>query len=689
MKTQLTSLGLAILASTMPLTADETPDENILVITADYRTVSIDEATTSVSLLSEETLKDAAEQHLEEVVNLIPNINWAGGSSRPRYFQIRGIGELDGYEGAPNPSVAMIIDDIDFSSLGMLASLFDVSQVEVLRGPQSARYGANAIAGMINIRTRDPRQETELRSQLMLGDYDTSGAAVSVSGSLVDDNSVLGLVSINQYYNNGFRENPFLGRDDTNEKDELTLRAKLNWQASNQSQLKLTLINADFDNGYDAFALDNTYRVLSDKPGKDSQKTSAFAGRWDYSGDSVDIAAIITQADVEAEQSFDGDWGNPEFWGDDGPYDFTSDNDRERTTNTQEVRLLSKPASMPGEMDWVAGIYRQDLAEDNQIVELFNGFEFRDFNSAYDAETIAIYAQGHWLLSETTDMSVSMRRERRDARYTDSNRLLFTPTDTMTGGDLSIRHSLSEHLGIWGSVSRGYKAGGFNLSLSVPDALRQYDPEYLWNYEIGLRGQSADNQFRWSVSLFEMDREDVQISTSQQADPNDPLTFIFLTDNAAQGNNRGLEMDASWQLNSDWSLSGSLGYLDTVISSYDSADQALVGREQAHAPNYMMALALSYQNEYGWFGRLEWNARDEFYYSFSHQQIAPSTRQVHFKAGYEMDNWSYYIWGRNLTDEYTTVRGFFFSNEPPFEEPKLYERLGDPRHIGVTIRYQY
>jgi hypothetical protein len=54
-----------------------------------------------------------------------------------------------------------------------------------------------------------------------------------------------------------------------------------------------------------------------------------------------------------------------------------------------------------------------------------------------------------------------------------------------------------------------------------------------------------------------------------------------------------------------------------------------------------------------------------------------------------MDNWSYYIWGRNLTDEYTTVRGFFFSNEPPFEEPKLYERLGDPRHIGVTIRYQY
>ena len=67
--------------------------------------------------------------------------------------------------GAPNPSVAMIIDDNDFSSME-LATLFDVDQVEVLRGPQSARYGANAIAGMINVRSRDQRRKVKFTASL-------------------------------------------------------------------------------------------------------------------------------------------------------------------------------------------------------------------------------------------------------------------------------------------------------------------------------------------------------------------------------------------------------------------------------------------------------------------------------------------------------------------------------------------
>lgn len=694
MKTKISPLSLALLVGSQAafahtVYAENKYDDNILVVNADYRQAAIEETTTSVSLLTSDTLKEAAEEHLEEVINMIPNLNWAGGSSRPRYFQIRGIGERSQYEGAPNPSVAMIIDDIDFSSMGMLASLFDVSQVEVLRGPQSARYGANAIAGMINVQTRDPGADFEFNSQLIVGDYDTLGTALSVSGSLSDDNSVLGLVSINQYQNNGFRDNPYLGRDDTNQKDELSLRAKLHWQTSSQSQLKVTLLNADYNNGYDTWALDNTYTVLSDKPGKDSQKTNAIAGRWEFQGESLDWVAIATHADSDAKASFDGDWGNPEYWGENGPYDFTSDTDRERSTNTQELRVLSKPAQQPGDMDWVAGLYRQNLDEHNDIIDYYNGSVYRDFNSSFDAQTTAVYAQTHWLVSQATDISVSLRRERREARYTDSNPLLFTPTDTMTGGDFSVRHQLNDQLTLWGSIARGYKAGGFNLSLSVPDNLRQYDPEYLWNYELGLRGQSVDQSLRWSVSIFEMDRQDVQIDTSQQLDPNDPLTFIYLTDNAAEGVNRGIEFETDWQLNQNWSLAASVGYLDTEISSLVGGDQSLVGRDQPHAPNYMASVALSYANDEGWFGRLEWTGKDEFYYSFSHQQKAPSASLINLKAGYEKNNWTYYLWARNLTNEYHSVRGFYFANEPPEWQAKLYERQGDPRHMGITIRYQY
>lgn len=668
--------------------ADEN-EENKLVITATYRAEEASATATSISALSEEMLNASAEQHFEEVINQIPNLNWAGGSSRPRYFQIRGIGELDQYEGAPNPSVAMIIDDIDFSGVGMMATLFDVAQIEVLRGPQSARYGANAIAGMINVVSRDPGADTELNSQLMLADYGTWSTGVSVSGALGESSDVLGLVSVHQYNNDGFRDNRYLNRDDTNGRDEFTAKAKLHWQLNDDTKLKFTALSADMDNGYDTWALDNTYITLTDKPGKDSQQSDAFAARLEQSGDAFDTVFIATFTDIDAEHSFDGDWGNPDYWGVNGPYDFTSDTQRQRETNTQEVRFLSKPLSQDQDFAWVIGLYRQSLEENNDIEEFYNGFIYRALESEFEATTTSLYAQAEWQLSKDTDISISLRNETRDAEYTDTTLVFFNPEDTMNGGNLSLRHQLSEDSLVWASVSRGYKAGGFNISLSIPVGLREFQPEYLWNYEVGIKGQTMKGALDYSVSLFSMEREDVQISTSEQLDPNDPLTFIYLIDNAAEGYNRGIELDSVLSLDENWSLQFNLGYLDSKIDEYIGADQILSGREQAHAPNYTANLALDYRNEDGWFGRIEMNAKDGFYYSYSHQQRAESSELVNLKLGYEEEFWSYYFWARNVFDEKYTVRGFFFANEPPDWENKLYTRLGDPRHMGVTIRYRY
>ena len=129
-----------------------------IVVTATLRQQPLVEAPASVSVLDSSTLSQAGRQHFEDVLALVPNLHWAGGTSRPRYFQIRGIGEREQYEGAPNPSVGFLIDDIDFSGVGMPATLFDVGRIEVLRGPQGTRYGANALAGLIVVRGNEPSE---------------------------------------------------------------------------------------------------------------------------------------------------------------------------------------------------------------------------------------------------------------------------------------------------------------------------------------------------------------------------------------------------------------------------------------------------------------------------------------------------------------------------------------------------
>ena len=85
--------------------------------------------------------------------------SFAGGSGRARFFQIRGIGERSQFGDPLNHSVGILIDNVDFSGAGTAATLFDVEQVEILRGPQGTRYGANALAGLINIKTKGPERE--------------------------------------------------------------------------------------------------------------------------------------------------------------------------------------------------------------------------------------------------------------------------------------------------------------------------------------------------------------------------------------------------------------------------------------------------------------------------------------------------------------------------------------------------
>ncbi len=105
-----------------------------IVVTATLRSTPIADLPQSVTVLDADTLRMAGVQHFEDVLGLIPDLNWAAGTSRPRFFQLRGVGEVEQYQGAPNPSVGFLIDDIDFSGVGMPATLFDTRRSRCCAG---------------------------------------------------------------------------------------------------------------------------------------------------------------------------------------------------------------------------------------------------------------------------------------------------------------------------------------------------------------------------------------------------------------------------------------------------------------------------------------------------------------------------------------------------------------------------
>src|SRR6202142_4618454 len=206
-------LTLWCLTTQLALSSDDTLDE--VVVTASLRPASVASLAQSVTVLDRDTLRDAGVQHFEDVLGLIPDLNWAAGTSRPRFFQLRGIGEVEQYQGAPNPSVGFLIDDIDFSGVGMPATLFDTRQIEVLRGPQGTAYGANALAGLISGRTADPGTAFALASEITAVTDDTRSAGVVIGDGFADGQAGW-RVAAQQYYSDGFRHNAFYDMNSTN-----------------------------------------------------------------------------------------------------------------------------------------------------------------------------------------------------------------------------------------------------------------------------------------------------------------------------------------------------------------------------------------------------------------------------------------------------------------------------------------
>ncbi len=659
-----------------------------VVITASLRPRSLLETPASVTLLDERLLREAGLQHLEDVLPLVPNLNWASGTSRPRYFQLRGIGENDQWQGAPNPSVGFLIDGMDFSGIGMPATLIDLGQVEVLRGPQGTTLGANALAGLINLQTRQPTATPTLRLEAMSGEFGVASLGLVVGGALGDGAFGDGLdEAVGAAYRfvaqgfrgDGSRRNLTLGRDDTNDFDERTLRWRSRHALSTAWQLDLSALHVELDNGFDAFATDNTRVTRSDDPGRDAQRSRGVSVTLIREGGYTNFRSTTALVDADIVYAFDGDWAAAP------DYDFTSRFLRGRSTLTQDLRWSSiEDAGVGSAMDWVAGLYVQRLEEDNDQLDLYSGEIFRALVSDYRADSVAVYGNGGWSAGERWRFALGIRAEQRRARYRDTDGSDLAPRETMFGGNAALEYRVNEQHTTYLTLSRGYKAGGFNIGTVVPANRREFDAELLHSIEIGTKFDDPQRGLRYDIAFFHMRRSGQQVSTSAQLDPGDPLSFIYLTDNAARGVNEGLEASLSARISMRVTVGATLGVLRTRFAEYVVAERDLSGRGQAHAPRQQSSLSIEYREPVGWFARADLQRVAAFYFSDSHDQRSQPYSLLNLRAGFDAGRWRIDGWVRNALDEDYAMRGFFFGNEPPDFADKLYVQLADPRAAGIS-----
>ena len=691
-----------VAAAALPAMAQPPVLEEI-VVTAELRTTSLLDQPASTSVVTANEIRQRAAQHLEDILNVAPNVNFASGASRARFFQVRGIGERSQFQEPLNPSIGFIIDGIDFSGLGTAGTLFDVDQVEILRGPQGTLHGANALAGLINIRTGAPQDTPALRMEASAADYGTWSAGIVGTGPLVD-RRLLYRLAVNQYRSDGFIENDFLGRDDTNERDETSVRGKLRWLAGERHTVDLTAMHVDIDNGYDAFSLDNTRHTLSDEPGHDRQTSTALALDWHGALDAVSVEGRLTLADTETDYAFDEDWS---YVGIAPGLEYTSTDryQRERDSYAAQLRLLSNDSSrlFRGSTDWVAGLYylgdREDLRRRYTYLE-------SDFTSRYDTDTLALFGQLESRLSERLTLVTGLRAEQRSTEYSDNNGVASDPEKALWGGRLVLEYRLGDEHLLYAGVSRGYRANGVNAAILASreltddpalgeqlEALATFDEEHLVNYEAGFKGRFLTDTLRMRLALFYMDRQDQQARGSLVIPREDGSTaFVDYTSNAAQGSNAGLELEIDWLAGDDLTLYANLGLLQTEFDEYVNADGAdLSGRHQAHAPAYQYAAGGRYDLGHGFYLRLDLEGKDDFYFSDRHEVKSPAQDLLHLRLGYTGGNWTAALWCRNLTDEDYYVRGFgSFGNDPRkgyIVEP--YYQYGEPRLLGVSASYSF
>ncbi|KAM3114324.1 TonB-dependent receptor domain-containing protein [Phormidesmis sp. 146-33] len=673
-----------------------TEAEEEITVTAEKREDSPQNVPISLTVIPKRELEDAQIDSLQSIANNTPSFTFLRGSTGASYFNYYSIRGLSNFNFlASQDNVAFYVDDVPYDYGGFLDGvLFDLERVEVLRGPQSTLYGRSSQAGVVNIISRPPSNQPEIRTAASYGNNNFRNLQLSLSDAVLPDKLFFRLASIYKA-RDGIVENTFLNRE-VGEKNGLAGRAEILWTPAKEWNISFnTTINSD-DDGSPLFAprdTPNPFKVAQDFDGFYRLDNNTQALKVAYEGTGFRAVSVTTRRSTQQAFATEADYTEVNLFNGIGAFD--------STVWTQELRFQSPNTA--DRLRWVVGGYFESR-EFNTLqdgITLSNlgaaafGAPFAGTNNVSAEQqryTYAAFGQLDYKPIEPLTLFAGLRYESSQVEM--ARRRIFTVpglgdvplSPTISGLEESsnaliprfgAQYRFSPNVMAYGTIAKGYRPSGFNYR-SDTEATRRFQEESSWNYELGVKTSWLNNRLTANLAVFQIDASNYQVALPD-------VTGFFNNIANADIKSTGFELELRAEVTKGLSLSAGLGYTNATFKNYTNpfTGQSFNNNRVPVSPSLTYNLAMQYRSTGGIFGRLELVGLGNTFFDDANQIEQKPYALVNARLGYEWKTGGIYVFANNLLDTRYITQGFVF---PP---PNVIAAFGEPVTYGVQIRANF
>jgi iron complex outermembrane receptor protein len=720
-------LTVAVMAALMlPMTAaaqqgpatDEDKSEAAalasITVTARKREETLQEVPVAVTAYTAESLDKLNVEDLGDLDAFVPNLTIyaARGSTSTVTAYIRGVGQSDPLWGV-DPGVGIYLDDVYIARpQGALLDVFDVERIEVLRGPQGTLYGKNTIGGAIKYVSAPLEEDFYGRAALTLGNYNQGDVKASVNMPL--GGGWVARVAAASLHRDGYGKNVVTDQE-VSDKEILAARATLGYVGNPDFWAKFTLDWMDDQSGVRAaqmlavnrFAptllpLDDRYDVRNGMPNINdtSMNGASMTLGWNL-GEAWTLKSITAFRESDTETNIDFDT-LPNIIA-----DVKASYSDEQTS--QEFQLNYDNA---GAFRGVAGLYWFQGEAGGQVLNNFFNLSFGDTQGVVDTDSIALYGEGTWDLTEQWSITGGLRwtdeEKSADVYNIGYTNATFTVPSGVVAADfedsvsfsnlspkLSIDYRWDDDTLLYALVSRGFKSGGFNIraqATAVPRSRLPFDDEKVTSFEIGAKNSFMDERFFLNLAYFHNDYKDIQLSVFTEVPGSNPPAFFGDFANAGAGTVQGVEAEYAIQFSDSFSVQGNLAWLDAEYDEFLTNNVDVSDAQKfTNAPEFSGAISalhsLALASGGSLTSRVTYSYQSEVYPTTDLSEAIKQEGYGLLSAGFiwQTDGaWSFALEGSNLTDKEYRTTGYNIA-----ALGVLTGFYGAPRTYSLTARYDF